>query len=205
MMRCSPAQRVAGAILMTIGLITRRSEESVDSAYGNERVASGYAFDRPPVHEHIIRHVPPLGRRARGLDVGCGAGRSTAALCSIADSVVGLEPVPGMLAHSRQVAPSARFVIGRAEHLPFAARTFDLITAGGCLPYVDLDRFLPEAARVLTTDGVLVIYDFSEGRQAQGDDRLSKWFKTFEQHCRPQVDDTKAGRHNLANLHRKGG
>ena len=65
-----------------------------------------------------------LGRQAdQALDVGCGAGLSTTALAPLARQVTGLEPVPAMLAHWRIVAPQARFVIGRAERLPFAARS----------------------------------------------------------------------------------
>ncbi|MGH3210310.1 MAG: class I SAM-dependent methyltransferase, partial [Trebonia sp.] len=91
------------------------------SVYDSERLAAAYARDRPPIHEQILRSAR-LGRRAdRALDVGCGAGLSTAALAPLAGRVIGLEPVPTMLAHRRAVAPDASFVIGQAERLPFAA------------------------------------------------------------------------------------
>jgi SAM-dependent methyltransferase len=151
--------------------------------YDNPRMASGYAFDRPPVHPHIIRVIRErLQFRAsvhRALDVGCGAGVSTAALEPLADQLVGLEPAPSMLAHSRIVAPRAGFVVGRAERLPFRAGSIDLVTAAGSLNYVDLDVFLPELARVLVRGGVLAIYDFSEGRRFRGDDRLDAWYAEF--------------------------
>ena len=65
------------------------------------------------------------------LDVGCGAGRSTAALTAVARTVVGIEPAVAMLVHRRAVAPGASFVVGRAEDLPFANASFDLVTAAG--------------------------------------------------------------------------
>ena len=154
------------------------------SIYDSARLAAAYAFQRPAVHRHVIRAVATrLGVTtpvARALDVGCGAGLSTAALEPLAHESVGLEPIATMLAHRRDVAPGARFVIGRAESLPFVAGSFDLLTAAGSLNYVDLDRFLPEAARVLAPTGVLVIYDFSAGRRLPGDDRLDQWFTAFE-------------------------
>ncbi|WP_146615937.1 class I SAM-dependent methyltransferase [Nonomuraea aridisoli] len=62
------------------------------SVYDSERLAAGYAFDRPPVHRRILESVH-LGRTARRvLDVGCGAGVSTAALAPPAEHMIGLEP-----------------------------------------------------------------------------------------------------------------
>jgi SAM-dependent methyltransferase len=95
--------------------------------------------------------------------------------------VIGLEPIPAMLAHRRTIAPDASFVIGRAERLPFAAGSFDLVTAAGSLNYADVQSSLEEIARVLTADGTFLLYDFSPGRSSAGDDKLERWFASFEQ------------------------
>ncbi|MBV1853060.1 class I SAM-dependent methyltransferase [Catellatospora tritici] len=152
------------------------------SVYDGARIAAGYAFDRPAVHERILLPLAAAPRAECALDVGCGAGRSTAALAPYARTVVGLEPIASMLAHRSAVAPAAEFVVGEAERLPFARGSFDLVTAAGSLNYVDLDLFLPEAARVLTDGGRLYVYDFSEGRHAVGTDSLAGWFAAFEHH-----------------------
>jgi hypothetical protein len=39
---------------------------------------------------------------------------------------------------------------------------------------------LPEIARVLTSDGIFVIYDFSAGRRFAGDRRLETWYAEFD-------------------------
>jgi SAM-dependent methyltransferase len=154
------------------------------SIYDSTRLAAKYAFDRPPVHPHLIRvmakHILLNGRAGRALDVGCGAGLSTAALGPLAEITVGIEPEQVMLAHSHAVAPHALFLVSQAERLPFRAGVFDLITAAGSVNYADLGCFLPEAARVLTPCGVLVIYDFSAGRRLRGSDRLEEWYLAFE-------------------------
>ncbi len=151
------------------------------SVYDSERLAAGYAFDRPPIHEQMLRSAR-LGREAdRALDVGCGAGLSTIALASLARQVTGLEPVPVMLAHWRHVAARARFVVGQAERLPFAAESFDLVAAAGSLNYADVALALAEIARVLTSDGTFLLYDFSVGRRSAGGDELAGWFASFEQ------------------------
>jgi len=92
------------------------------SIYDSPRLAAKYATDRPPVHPHLIRaigaHLRLRARVPRALDVGCGAGLSTAALEPIAEAAVGIEPVPVMIAQGRVVAPRARFVVGQAEPAP---------------------------------------------------------------------------------------
>ena len=152
--------------------------------YDSPRLAAGYAYSRPPVHQHIVQAIRARLRIARSidsaLDVGCGAGLSTAALHSVARFVVGLDPVPTMLTHRRNVAPHARFVVGSAERLPFPDETFDLLTAAGSINYTDPSVFLPEAARVLESHGVLTIYDFSQGRRFRENNRLHEWYLAFE-------------------------
>ena len=153
--------------------------------YRSRRVADAYAYSRPPVHQHIVEAMRrQLGTAAplrTALDVGCGAGLSTAALAPIARYLVGLEPSSTMLTHGRHVAPQGQFVIGGAERLPFADETFDLVTAAGSLNYADTNAFLPEAARVLRPTGVLAIYDFSAGRRFRDDRLLDEWYDVFEQ------------------------
>jgi ubiquinone/menaquinone biosynthesis C-methylase UbiE len=108
-----------------------------------------------------------LSRQAdRALDVGCGAGLSTAALTPLARQVIGLEPISAMLTYRQAVAPRARFVLGQAERLPFPARSFDLVAAAGSLNYTDLPAALAEVSRVLTRDGTFLLYDFSTGQGA---------------------------------------
>jgi SAM-dependent methyltransferase len=164
--------------------IREESMTQAESIYDSPRLAAGYAYDRPPIHRRIIQRVREslhiTGRLTRVLDVGCGAGLSTAALAPLADTVVGLEPVRAMLTHSRAVAPHALFLVGQAERLPFSAGAFDLITAAGSINYVDRDLFLPDAARLLAPGGVLIIYDFSAGRRMRGGHRLAEWFARFE-------------------------
>ena len=154
---------------------------TIKRMYDSTLLAAGYAFNRPPVHAQILAKVPFEHRVRRALDIGCGAGLSTAALLNRADFVVGIEPAEAMLAHRRSVAQTAGFVVGMGERLPFADASFGLVTAAGSLNYVDLTVALAEVARVLIDAGTFVIYDFSEGRHAREGDALECWFAEFEQ------------------------
>jgi ubiquinone/menaquinone biosynthesis C-methylase UbiE len=99
---------------------------------------------------------------------------------------IGMEPVEPMLALTREVAPGASFVVGRAEAIPVAAGSMDVMTAAGSLNYVDLPRFFAEARRVLRADGVLVVYDFSAGKRMAGSAALAEWFAEFRRRYPPR-------------------
>lgn len=147
-------------------------------------MAAGYARWRPRVHPHVIervrRRLDMVGRVRRALDVGCGSGLSTAALEPLAEQCIGLEPCEPMLGYAKFAAPRAMVAVSRAEQLPIESGTIDLITAAGSLNYADLDRFFPEARRVLVRGGRLVVYDFGPGREFTDSGRLSDWYGEFE-------------------------
>jgi SAM-dependent methyltransferase len=151
--------------------------------YGSERLAAAYAFSRPPVHRHVaarvVAHLSAGIPVDAALDIGCGAGMSTAALVPLARRVVGLEPSAPMLKHASTVAVGAEFLVGRAEALPFEPSAFDLITAAGALNYADVALSLPEVARVMSLRGLFVPYDFSAGRRIRDDHRLTDWYAQF--------------------------
>jgi SAM-dependent methyltransferase len=144
------------------------------SSFEQAGMAAGYARFRPPVHRKILERALAPGRVFHAaLDVGCGAGVSTQALAGFADLVIGMEPIAGML------LKQPGFFAGAAEALPFAPNSIDLLTAAGSLNYADLNLFFPEAARVLPTGGLLVVYDFEPGRSFRDSLSLDDWFRVF--------------------------
>ncbi|GIF99443.1 class I SAM-dependent methyltransferase [Catellatospora citrea] len=153
----------------------------MSGVYDSADLARGYAFDRPAVHRRLLAAARLTGTARRALDVGCGAGVSTAALRPLAAQVIGVEPAAAMLLHRAAVAPDASFVVAQAEALPFPDAFFDLVTAAGALNYTDLTRSLPQLRRVLAPGGRLVVYDFSEARHAAEGPALSGWFARFEE------------------------
>lgn len=146
-------------------------------------LAAGYALARPAIHpliiERIDRHLQPVRKIARALDVGCGSGLSTGPLDRLAAQTFGVDVAESMLRWTSTIAPHAHFAAAGAEALPFRTASIGLITAAGSLNYADLDLFFPEAARVLTPGGVLVVYDFSPGRSFADSVSLDEWFSDF--------------------------
>lgn len=121
--------------------------------------AEGYAKARPPLHARIVERIALSA--ATVLDVGCGAGLSTAPLVRLSPCVFGVDPFPEMLKWADRIVPGAHFVTARAESLPFRDGTFDLIAAAGSLNYTDPARSFPELRRVLKPQGTLAVYDFT--------------------------------------------
>lgn len=138
--------------------------------FESRAAAERYAASRPSGHSHVLELMRatladelPV---SKALDVGCGTGQSTVALLPYAWEVVGIDSSAEMLAQAvRQ--PRIRYHKAYAEALPFAAGTFDLVSAGSAYHWFDQERFLAEAARVLQPGKWLVLYKAgSTGRMA---------------------------------------
>ncbi|MDL5049784.1 methyltransferase domain-containing protein [Oscillatoria amoena NRMC-F 0135] len=157
------------------------SPHTSPNPFATSAMAQGYATARPSVHPQILRLAMET-KVERVLDIGCGAGISTAALAPYAGHAIGLEPAVPMLAWHRTVAPQADFVGGQAERLPFPDQSFELLTAAGSLNYArDLGSFFLEAKRVLKSEGQILVYDFSPGRAPF----LESWYSEFHRRYPP--------------------
>lgn len=91
------------------------------------RLADAYAFHRPPIHAAVWSRVAAASSieepMTDALDVGCGAGASSAALVAYAREVTGVDPSEAMLRRARQALPNTSFVLGRSDALPLADAT----------------------------------------------------------------------------------
>jgi ubiquinone/menaquinone biosynthesis C-methylase UbiE len=152
------------------------------SSFESEEMAAGYARDRPPVHARVFELLEARGgklRVGRALDLGCGAGLSTRVLQGRASQAIGIDPSTSMLHWAKKLVPDADFVAGAAEAIPLGNGTVELITAAGSLNYTESEDFFHETARVLTSEGRLVIYDFEPGRSFRDLPDLDRWFDEF--------------------------
>jgi SAM-dependent methyltransferase len=119
--------------------------------------AGAYAEHRPDYAEAAVAWaLQPVHGRAplRVLDIGAGTGKLTEALVRQADEVTAVEPDPAMLAELRRRLPGVRSLAGTAEQIPLPDRSVDAVLAGQAAHWFEMDRALPEIARVLNSGGV---------------------------------------------------
>jgi ubiquinone/menaquinone biosynthesis C-methylase UbiE len=114
-------------------------------------------YDRPDVVETFYeareRGLRERERRAldahfdpgdRLLDLGCGAGRTSAALDAEGFDVVGLDTSRPMLSLAAESDPGVTYLVGDASELPFPAGSFPQVL----FSYNGIDELRPESARV---------------------------------------------------------
>ena len=140
-------------------------EEDLDSiarqASSFGTAAAAYAEHRPGYAEAAVRWaLEPVGTRAplRVLDLAAGTGKLTATLVRLAAEVTAVEPDPAMLAELRRElgsVPTLTALSGTAEEIPLPDASVDAVLVGQAMHWFDLDRAIPEMARVLTPGGVL--------------------------------------------------
>jgi len=124
---------------------------------------SGVHAGGPNLDEIVTRAA--LRGHERVLDVGCGAGHTALALAQGAAEVIALDLTEEMLATAAGLArdrglTNVWFKRGRAEALPFADGSFDVVTSRLCAHhYADAAAATREAARVLRAGGQYLLVD----------------------------------------------
>lgn len=112
--------------------------------------------------ERLRRFLEPRGDE-RTLDVGTGTGTLALALAPLVGEVVGIDPVPEMLAYARRAASDLEhvsFVEGDALNLGFEAESFDLVATSRTIHHVAWpDIAMGELMRVCRTHGHLLVVD----------------------------------------------
>jgi SAM-dependent methyltransferase len=118
--------------------------------------------------EAVLERVLPLAGKDV-LDVGCGSGRLVRELCARSARVVGIEVSEEQLALARERdrSGSGRYLVGRAEELPIANASIDVVVFMRSLHHVAVEQMtaaLREARRVLREGGsVYVAEPLAEG------------------------------------------
>ncbi len=129
-------------------------------------VALSYGQDRRWKRRLIAMAAPQPG--ARALDLATGTGDIAFALAAKGARVVGLDITLRMIELAREKSTNgargeeARFLVGDMLALPFAARSFDIVTTGYGLRNVpDLSTAIDEIGRVLAPGGQVLSLDFN--------------------------------------------
>jgi len=133
------------------------SEEAQGRLWGVE--PDGWASHEPH-HAPLFRammEATSIGSGTRVLDVGCGAGHSTALINAAGASVVGVDAAQGMVDHANRTFAGLDFQLGGLEELAFGDDEFDVVFAANSVQYAaNLGTALGELRRVCKPGGSIV-------------------------------------------------
>ncbi len=123
-----------------------------------ERYARGRPFFHGIVRDALKEQFPLRAWRGTAVDVACGTGLSTKILVELADRVIGTDASAEMIALAPRL-DRVTYLVAPAESLPVESNSADLVTVALAFHWLDRDRFLREALRILKSNGLLVIYN----------------------------------------------
>jgi ubiquinone/menaquinone biosynthesis C-methylase UbiE len=124
------------------------------------------------LYEELRPPYPPafFGRVAQQLgfagkhtliDLGTGPGLLALGFAPYVGRIVGVDPEPAMITAARAAAERASraltLIEGRAEALPAEIGSFEIVTIGRALHWMDRDATLALLERLVTPDGVVLV------------------------------------------------
>ena len=133
--------------------MTVPSPDPAQHAYGRfGRLSAAYDAARRSFPDatvaFVVRHL--AGENPLVLDLACGTGIATRQLAEHGFDVIGCDIDPLMLRYAvARGGAGSRFVIGRAEAIPFRDATFDAVATFCGYHWFAPARALPEMTRVL--------------------------------------------------------
>ncbi len=157
------------------GRVQRQFGQHARGYITSQTHAQGYSLER------LVELVDP-DPAWRVLDIATGGGHTALAFAPLVDLVVAGDLTHEMLLAARehitnQGVRSVAFCQMDAEHLPFAAETFDCVTCR-IAPhhFTDVPRFVREAARVLKPGGLLAVAD----NLSSGEPKAARFYNDLE-------------------------
>src|SRR4051794_40187350 len=130
------------------------TEQQPEPARSFGGVADAYDRGRPTYPREAavwLTSAQPLSV----LELGAGTGKLTEQLVALGHDVHATDPDPQMLAVLEKNLPSVRVSQAPAEEIPAGDASYDVVVSGQAFHWFDLDRALPEIARVLKPRGRL--------------------------------------------------
>src|SRR3954451_2186300 len=119
---------------------------------------------RPPYPPAFFRSVVRqlgLGREHALIDLGTGPGLLALGFAPYVGRIVGVDPEPAMIAAARTAAarPSRALTLieAKAEALPANIGSFDVVTVGRALHWMDRDAALALFERLVAPEGAILI------------------------------------------------
>jgi ubiquinone/menaquinone biosynthesis C-methylase UbiE len=167
---------------------------------------------------HALSALARQVHAQRVLEAGCGTGHWLDQLYPQVPGLYGLDLSNGMLHQAQEREAPLRLTRGRARHLPFADRCFDLVFCVNAIHHFnDPYAFIHEAYRALRPNGAIAtigwephgrrdswyVYDYFEGTYERDLERFPHWAEVagWMQEAGFQQLDRREVRHILDDKH----
>ena len=136
------------------------NEAQPDWAHSFGGVAEAYERGRPTYPTEAVQWL--LGDQPLTvLELGAGTGKLTRVLAGLGHDVHATDPDPDMLQILEREVPGVRTAEASAEDIPLGEASVDAVIAAQAFHWFDLDRALPEVARVLRPGGrVCLVWNY---------------------------------------------
>jgi SAM-dependent methyltransferase len=152
-----------------------------------EELVDHYDAARPTYPPSLYDALPDLSGSV--LELGAGTGIATRELERRAGRLVSTDLGPKMLGRLHERSPRVPVVVSRAEALPFADASFDVVCGAQMWHWVEVARAAPQVVRVLRPGGALALWwnevaadglpwwDAQQDRLEAGNPRYSRGYR----------------------------
>ena len=137
-----------------------------------------YATYRPEYPTQVSAFLAGLApSTGTAVDVGCGTGQLSTQLADNFDRVLAFDPSESQIG-AATAKPNVTYEVGRAENLPVADGTVDLVTAAQSAHWFNLPEFYAEARRIAAPGALIALVSYGVLRIA--DAELEERFGRFD-------------------------
>lgn len=120
-----------------------------------EKVGEFFPYDAHKIIKHRYQVAAKLSKGKDALEIGVGQGFGMQSIAKSARKYVGIEYSGENVAYLNQSQSDHCIIHGDAHAMPFEDSEFQIINALAMIYYLDMERFLKEARRVLDIGGTL--------------------------------------------------
>jgi hypothetical protein len=125
---------------------------------GHAKIYSTFRPTYPPELYNFIYHH--LAQADAAWDCGTGNGQVASYLAKHFNKVFATD-ISARQLEEAIILPNIHYSVASAEQTTFAANSFDLITVGQALHWMDLEKFYTEAKRVGKPDSLIAVWGYS--------------------------------------------
>ena len=130
-------------------------EFSYDMHEFTEKVGELLPYDAHQIIKHRYSIAEDLSKGKNTLEVGVGQEFGIQSIAKSSSKYTGIEYSSENVSYINQTYPDYRIIHGDAHSMPFNDSEFQIINALAMIYYLDINKFLKEAQRILSIDGTL--------------------------------------------------